>query len=259
MEQGEIAVTLASILVVEDESEIREPLIAYLRRYGFEAQGAADAPTARAHLTRGDFDLVLLDVMLPSEDGYALCRELQDRGRPGIPVIFLTALNELPDKVAGLELGADDYVTKPFEPRELVARIRTVLRRKADDPSASGSPLQDDQSVQATLRYVFGAWTFDIDRRKLLRDGSSITLTVTEFELLRAFVEHPKIVLSRERLATLTQRGEDITFERSVDSRVTRLRRKIEDNPAEPTLIQTEWGIGYMFCADVRRLAPSRI
>ena len=196
---------------------------------------------ARCAMTRPD--LVLLDIMIPGEDGLSLCRHLVESR--SIPVIFLTARGEATDRIVGLEIGADDYVVKPFEPRELVARIRSVLRRAAR-PAA--------QAADNEL-FAFEGWRLDPLKRRLTdRDGSLVAISSAEFRLLMAFLERPRQVLDRDRLLDMVQGREAHLFDRAVDNQISRLRRKIETDSRNPTLIQTVWGGGYMLAADVRRI-----
>lgn len=237
------------ILVVDDHPDICEPLAAYLRRQGMQVSMAFNAAQARRLLQRQSFDLAVLDVMMPGEDGLSLCRHIGERF--GTPVILLTAMSSCADKVNGLETGADDYVVKPFDPQELVARIRTVLRRiRRNLPAA---PAQAAQSVGGGIRrYVFDEWTLDVERRELRdRDGAAVTLSSVEYRLLRVLVEHPNTVLSRDRLLDLTAGAEALAFDRSIDSQVSRLRKKLEPDPRHPSLLKTVWGNGYLFAAQV--------
>ncbi len=230
------------ILVVDDHRDIRDSLSRYLTQHGFRVSAAADAAAARRLLHDAALDLVILDIMMPGEDGLSLCRWL--RATTAIPVILLTAVADETDRVIGLEMGADDYVTKPFSPRELLARVRAVLRR------AAALPVQRDVTNEQILR--FDRWRFHVARQELEdASGLSVTLSTGEFRLLLAFVRHPDQVLSREQLLDLTQGRDAVPFDRSVDNQVSRLRRKIERDPARPQLIKTVWGGGYRFTAKV--------
>lgn len=236
------------ILVVDDHEDIRTPLAAFLRRYGLEVTTAGDGRQMHALLAREHFDLILLDVMLPGEDGLSLCRHLHEHR--GIPVILLTAMADPADRIAGLELGADDYVVKPFDPRELVARIRVILRRikRSLAPAAPSGP----SGPTPVSQYAFGRWQLDIPRRELRgADGDTVELSATEFRLLRTFVENANTVLSRDKLLDLMNRGDAPVFDRSVDSQVSRLRKKLEDDARHPRLLRTAWGDGYLFAASV--------
>ena len=206
---------------------------------------AASAAEARAAIGVEVPDLVLLDIMMPGEDGLSLCRHLTETR--SIPTIFLTARGEATDRIVGLEIGADDYVVKPFEPRELVARIRSVLRRAAK--GAAPEAAEED--------FLFDGWRLDpLKRRLVAPDGAVVPISSVEFRLLMAFVEHPRQVLDRDRLLDMVQGREAHLFDRAVDNQVSRLRRKIEVDSRNPQLIQTVWGGGYMLAADVRR-SPS--
>ena len=230
------------MLLVDDEATLREPLADYLTRQGFDVVEASDAAKARALLGDLQPDLVLLDIMMPGEDGLSLCRHLIES--KNLPVIFLTARGEATDRIVGLEIGADDYVVKPFEPRELVARIRSVLRRSAKPPPA---PQEDAQ-------YDFEGWRLDPLKRKLTDpEGTVVPISSAEYRLLRAFLDHPRQVLDRDRLLDMVQGREAHLFDRAVDNQVSRLRRKMESDSRDPKLIQTVWGGGYRLAADVRR------
>ena len=232
-----------SLLLVDDEQSLREPLADYLSRQGFAVTQAASAAEARSVLRDHRPDLVLLDVMMPGEDGLSLCRHLSDAH--AIPTIMLTARGEAMDRIVGLEIGADDYVTKPFEPRELVARIRSVLRRAA---KGQVQPGEDEL-------FEFDGWRLDPLKRRLTdRDGVMVSISSVEFRLLMAFLEHPRQVLDRDRLLDMVQGREAHLFDRAVDNQISRLRRKIELDNRNPILIQTVWGGGYMRAADVRRV-----
>ncbi|MET0180243.1 MAG: response regulator transcription factor [Novosphingobium sp.] len=234
------------LLVVDDERSLREPLADYLVRQGFAVTQAGTAAEARSRLNDtgadGAFDLVLLDIMMPGEDGLSLCRHLVETR--ALPVIFLTARGEATDRIVGLEIGADDYVVKPFDPRELVARIRSVLRRA----SRGASPADDD------FLFEFEGWRLDPLKRRLTDpEGALVAISSVEFRLLLALLEHPRQVLDRDRLLDMVQGREAHLFDRAVDNQISRLRRKIEVDSRNPQLIQTVWGGGYMLAADVRR------
>jgi len=234
---------LSRILVIDDHADIRDPLAAYLRRHDLEVLTAVDAASARVLLAEYAIDLVVLDVMLPGEDGLSLCRHLA--ATTATPVILLTAMANQADRVAGLEIGADDYVVKPFDPRELVARIKGMLRRRARATTAA-----------RTRSYRFGQWTLDLDRRELVdATGAPAALSGFEFRLLSVLVERAGTVLSRDELLELTRDGEVQNFDRSIDSQVSRLRKKLEHDPRRPRLLKTSWGDGYVFTADVTLLA----
>ncbi|MFC0684517.1 response regulator [Novosphingobium clariflavum] len=237
----------ARLLLVDDEAALREPLAEYLSRQGFAVRQAQSAAEARNLLRDEKPDLVLLDIMMPGEDGLSLCRHLVEA--QDVPVIFLTARGEATDRIVGLEIGADDYVVKPFEPRELVARIRSVLRRAA----RIAAPVPENEI------FAFETWQLDPLKRRLTdAEGASVAISSVEFRLLMAFLEHPRQVLNRDRLLDMVQGREAHLFDRAVDNQVSRLRRKIEVDSRNPQLIQTVWGGGYMLAADVRRMpAPA--
>lgn len=230
------------ILLVDDEEALRDPLAAYLAKQGFAVRQAESAAAARAMLRDEPADLVLLDIMMPGEDGLSLCRHLAETRHT--PVIFLTARGEATDRIVGLEIGADDYVVKPFEPRELVARIRSVLRR-ASRAEAAPTVEQD---------YLFEGWRLDPLKRRLSDpEGALVAISSAEFRLLRAFLDHPRQVLDRDRLLDMVQGREAHLFDRSVDNAISRLRRKVEPDRTDPQLILTVRGGGYMLAADVTR------
>ena len=227
------------ILIVDDARDIREPLGAYLRKQGFRTTLAANAVEARKAIAEAALHLVVLDVMMPGEDGLSLCRYLVAQGGP--PVILLTAMADDTDRIVGLELGADDYLVKPFNPRELLARIRAVLRR--------APPLL--QTVASTMR-SFGQWTHDAASRRLTgMDGAVLDLTSGESRLLSIFLDFPGVILGRARLLDLTLGRDAKPYDRAIDNQISRLRRKIEADPANPCLIVTEWGGGYRLTASV--------
>lgn len=234
----------AHILIVDDHREMRDLVSRALAKEGFRVSTAGDGKAMRKVLADARIDLVLLDLMLPGEDGLSLCRSL--RAGSDIPIIMLTAKGDEIDRVIGLEMGADDYLPKPFGSRELVARIRAVLRRNSARAPSAG---QDKPK-----RYRFERWTFDIDRRELLGDdGIAVALSTGEFDLLLALVEHPQRTLSRDQLLDLARHRAANAFDRSMDTQVSRLRKKIEHNPSDPKIIKTVWGGGYIFSPDVRR------
>jgi two-component system OmpR family response regulator len=236
--------TPIKLLLVDDEAALREPLADYLIRQGFVVTQAASAADARSYLRDDTPDLALLDIMMPGEDGLSLCRHLTEAR--SVPTIFLTARGEATDRIVGLEIGADDYVVKPFEPRELVARIRSVLRRAARGPA----------DRQENEDFLFDAWRLDPLKRRLIDpEGAIVPISSAEFRLLLAFLEHPRQVLDRDRLLDMVQGREAHLFDRAVDNQVSRLRRKIEIDSRNPQLIQTVWGGGYMLAADGRRAA----
>lgn len=234
------------LLVVDDAAEIREALADYLQRQEeFDVFAAADAAAARAILNREAIDLVILDIMMPDEDGLSLCRDL--RARTNLPIIILSARTDDVDRIIGLEMGCDDYLGKPFVPRELLARIRAVLRRTGVQVSAASS--------SAHTRFVFGPWTLKVDQRSLL-DANGVTVPIgdAEFRLLHAFVTRPHQVLSRNQLLEMADARDADPFDRSIDNRIVRLRKKLESDPATPKLIKTVRSGGYMLAIDVRQI-----
>ena len=233
------------ILIVDDHREIRDALVKYLERNGMRATSAANAVAMDSALKVGQFDLIVLDVMMPGEDGLSVCRRLRAQGT--MPILMLTALGDETDRIVGLEVGADDYLPKPFNPRELLARIKAILRRSGPVTLPGGS--------LAGHRLAFAQWVLDTDRRTLTdTDGTEVPLTTAEFRLLTAFLERPRFVLSREQLLDLTSGRAAQVFDRTIDNQISRLRRKIETDPARPVLIATVWGGGYSLAADVREL-----
>jgi two-component system, OmpR family, response regulator len=233
------------ILVVDDDAEIRELLAEYLKKNGFEVTVAADGRQMRAALAAATFDLIVLDLMLPGEDGLVLCRDLRANGANPVPILMLTARSDEADRIIGLEMGADDYLAKPFAARELLARIRTVLRRTRMLPPnlRSGEP---------TRWWVFGDWRLDTTARHLLDSGGTvISLSGAEYKLLRVFLDHPQRVLSRDQLLNLTQGREADVFDRSIDLLVSRLRQRLRDHAREPQYIKTVRSEGYVFASEV--------
>lgn len=233
------------ILVVDDDREIRSLLTRFLGEHGFRVTTAPDGRAMRQILADWRIDLIVLDVMLPGEDGLSLCRRL--RAESKIPIIMLTAVGQDTDRIVGLEIGADDYLPKPFNPRELVARIKVVLRRASAEPAVGDSP-PDGQ-------FRFAGWIFDRTRRRLESpDGVLVDLSGAEFNILAAFVERPNRVLSREQLLDLARSRASIPFDRSIDVQVSRLRQKMEMDPKKPALIKTVRGGGYVLSAEVERV-----
>ena len=229
------------ILMVDDDLRMRELLQRYLSEQGFDIKTASDAKEMDTALTAESFDLLVLDLMLPGEDGLAICRRLR-ANHVETPIIMLTARGDEVDRIIGLEMGADDYLPKPFNPRELLARINAVMRRHEHSPEADKSGKQDV--------FNFGEFVFDSANRSLTRGGASITITSGEFALLKVFTEHPRQPLSRDRLMQLARGRELDVFDRSIDVQVSRLRRLIEPDPAHPRYLQTMWGFGYVFIPD---------
>jgi two-component system OmpR family response regulator len=233
----------AHVLIVDDDREIRDLLGRFLRKHGYRVDSAADGRAMMRLLEAGRFDLIVLDLMLPGEDGLSLCRRLRVASQ--IPIIMLTAIGEETDRIVGLEMGADDYLPKPFNPRELLARVKAVLRR------SGGARLAQEDADEVL---VFEGWRLDRGTRELRSpDDVLVPLTAGEFDLLAAFVEHPRRVLSRDQLLDLTKGRSAAAFDRSVDVQLSRLRRKIEADPKEPTIIKTVRGGGYILACEVVR------
>ncbi len=233
------------IAVVDDHQEIRELVARYLDQHGYRVTVAESAAAFRKLLGTETFDLVVLDIMMPGEDGLSLCRELRTTSK--LPVIFLTAMAEDTDRIVGLEIGADDYLAKPFNPRELLARIRAVLRR---------SQVSADEGTVARVGGIlhFDGKVLDVSRQEVTgEDGVAVPLSSAEFRLLSVFLDHPGKVLSRDELLDLTSGREADVWDRSIDNQVSRLRRKIEEDPRNPGLIKTHWGDGYCFTGKVVR------
>ena len=240
--------TAPHILVVDDDREIRDLLARFLRKHGFRVDSAGDGKEMWRLLDAGRFDLIVLDLMLPGEDGLSLCRRLraQTATPASPPIIMLTAIGEEMDRIIGLEMGADDYLAKPFNPRELLARMRAVLRRSGAAPIPSEAA---DGEVLA-----FAGWRLDLARRQLLDPGGgAVDLTGGEFELLCALASHPQRLLSREQLLDLTRGRDAVPFDRAIDVQISRLRGKIEADAKNPAIIKTVRGAGYIFAAKVER------
>lgn len=233
----------AHILVVDDHRDIRDLIGRYLRQHGYRVTLAADGKEMRKLLADEIMpDLVVLDLMMPGEDGLSLCRWLRESH--DIPVVMLTALGEETDRIIGLEMGADDYLAKPFNPRELLARIKAVLRRAQSLPTGRKRPLAGGE-------VCFDRWVLDRNRHELRNDDDMVMpLSAGEFALLNAFVEHPRMVLTRDQLLDITKGREAAPFDRSIDNQVSRLRKKIEPDPKNPVIIKTVWGGGYMLTVD---------
>lgn len=235
------ATTMKKILLIDDDAELRQLLATYLGRHGFDTLLLPDTRQLDAFLERYQPQLLILDLMLPGEDGLAACRRLRSRGETR-PVIMLTARDEPADRVIGLEMGADDYLGKPFDPRELVARIEAVLRRGTRSPAAV------PDSAGGVTR--FGEWLFDRAARQLSRQGQAVALTSGEFALLNTLINHANQAMKRERLLELTRGDASESFDRAIDVQIHRLRRLIEADPAHPRYLQTVWGVGYVFVPD---------
>jgi DNA-binding response OmpR family regulator len=233
----------ATILVVDDEPDVREVLAEYFDSHGFAVVGAANAAEARAVAGSQGIDLALIDINMPGEDGLSLARHLRERYQ-GLAIVMLTSASTVIDRIVGLEIGADDYVSKPFDPRELLARIRSVLRR-------TSVPTEDVRPVQETQRVRMGRCVLDLAAHRLLdENGNDVPITPLEFDLLKAFAEFPNQALSRERILNLSQQRDWDPFDRSVDLRVMRVRKKIEPDPQHPRYIRTIRNAGYVFVAE---------
>ena len=230
------------ILVVDDDLRLRDLLQRYLTEQGFGVTTVSDAAGMDRMLARERYDLLVLDLMLPGEDGLSICRRLRGT-RITLPIIMLTAKGEDVDRIVGLEMGADDYMPKPFNPRELVARINAVLRRRAAQ-SPPGAPSSESESVS------FGGMTVDLAKRTLEKNGESVSLTTGEFALLKVLVSQPRTPLSRDKLMELARGREYEVFDRSIDVQISRLRKLSEKDPSKPAYIQTVWGFGYVFVPD---------
>jgi len=238
---------MENILIVDDDREIRELLQTYLERNGYRTTTAGDGRGMWLALDEHRIDLVVLDLMLPGEDGLALCRNLRAHSTlSNTPVIMLTALGEETDRIVGLEMGADDYLPKPFNPRELLARIKSVLRR------AQGIPVSAE--TEQTSQFQFSGWTLDVVSRQLTSpEGIVVALSDGEYRLLRVFIEHPNRILTRDQLLDLTRGREAIPFDRSIDVQVGRIRKRLNDTGPEPVIIKTVRGEGYILAAKVER------
>ena len=230
------------VLVVDDDQRLRELVVRYLTEQGFEARAVPDATGMDKQLARERYDLVVLDLMLPGEDGLAICRRLRAQNT-GPAIVMLTAKGDEVDRIVGLEMGADDYLPKPFNPRELVARINAVLRRR-QPAGPPGAPIAD-MKVQR-----FGAFEFNLSTRSLAREGKQVALTTGEYSVLKVLVQHPRQPLSRDKLMELARGREYGVFDRSIDVQISRLRKIVEADPAHPRHIQTVWGFGYVFVPD---------
>jgi two-component system, OmpR family, phosphate regulon response regulator OmpR len=229
------------ILIVDDDARLRNLLERYLDEQGFAIKAVADAAQMDRALTREHFDLMVLDLMLPGEDGLSICRRLRGGGSE-LPIVMLTARADEVDRIIGLEIGADDYLPKPFNPRELLARINAVLRRRPR--TLPGAPAEEAQVV------AFGQVEVDLGARRLTRKGEDLPLTTGEFALLKVLLQHPREPLSRDRLMELARGREYDAFDRSIDVQMSRLRKLIEDEPTKPRYLQTVWGFGYVFVPD---------
>jgi two-component system phosphate regulon response regulator OmpR len=229
------------VLVVDDDARLRSLLERYLTEQNFTVRVAQDSDQMDRLLTRENFHLMVLDLMLPGEDGLSICKRLRNEGN-NIPVIMLTAKGDEVDRIIGLELGADDYLAKPFNPRELLARIRAVLRRRGSE--APGAPSQEDQEVE------FGEFRLNLGTREMFHGDTPMPLTSGEFAVLKALVTNARQPLSRDKLMHLARGRDYSALERSIDVQVSRLRRMLEEDPTKPRYIQTVWGLGYVFVPD---------
>ena len=242
----------AHILIVDDDRQLLGLLASYLEGCGYKVSTARDGPDMRAKLEASRVDLIVLDLMLPGEDGLSLCRDLRARGVRQIPILMLTARGDEADRIVGLEMGADDYLAKPFASRELLARIRAVLRRTHMLPP-------DLEPVHHAGQLAFGDWVLDTRARHLVdAHGTLVSLTGGEYRLLRVLLDHPHRVLTRDQLLNLTQGRDADAFDRSIDLLVSRLRQRLREDAREPRYIKTVRSEGYVFCADVApRDAPA--
>ena len=238
------------ILVVDDDLRLRDLLKRYLTEQGFAADTVPDGVALDRSLARNRYDLIVLDVMLPNEDGFAICRRLR-AAQNQIPVIMLTAKGDDVDRIVGLEMGADDYLPKPFNPRELVARINAVLRRQPAMPMP-GAPAANNEVV------TFGPYALHLGTRSLTRDGEAVPVTTGEFSLLKVLAGHPRIPLSRDKLMELGRGREHDSFDRSIDVQVSRLRKLLGEDSSNPRYIQTVWGFGYVFVPDGTKLEGAK-
>jgi two-component system phosphate regulon response regulator OmpR len=230
------------IIVVDDDARLRDLLNRYLTEQGYAVRVVHDAAGMDRQLARERYNLMILDLMLPGEDGLSICRRLRGGGED-MPIIMLTAKGDDVDRIVGLEVGADDYLPKPFNPRELVARIQAVLRRRPL-PGPPGAPAPEPQVVE------FGEFRFNLGTRNLTKNGQDVSLTTGEFALLKVLVQHSRSPLSRDKLMELARGREFGAFDRSIDVQISRLRKLIEPDPAKPAYIQTVWGFGYVFIPD---------
>ncbi|RTL50133.1 MAG: response regulator [Rhodocyclaceae bacterium] len=237
------------VWIVDDDPELRSLLDTFLSEQGFDVRTFPDTRDAERRLPRERPDILVLDRMLKGEDGLDLCRRIRAQN-DDVPIIMLTAKSDPVDRIVGIESGADDYLGKPFVPRELTARIQAVLRRRA--PLPAGAPQPDQDSAN------FGPCRLDFASRSLWRNNEKLTLTSGEFALLTALVRHPHRPLTRERLVELARGPGSATFERSIDVQMSRLRKLIEDNPAKPQYLQTVWGYGYVFVPDTPPPGPAQ-
>ena len=230
------------ILVVDDDQRLRDLLVRYLGEKGYEVKAVPDAAGMDKQLARDRYDLIVLDLMLPGEDGLAICRRLRAQNA-GPAIVMLTAKGDDVDRIVGLEMGADDYLHKPFNPRELLARVNAVLRRRAP----AGPPGAPTAGIEL---YRFGPFELNLGTRTLLREGKPVQLTTGEFSVLKVLAQHPRTPLSRDKLMELARGREYEVFDRSIDVQISRLRKLVEEDPSHPRHIQTVWGFGYVFVPD---------
>lgn len=232
-----------SLLVVDDDPDIRQLLGEFLTRHGYDVYMAKDGKVMADQLAKHSIDMVILDIMMPGEDGISLCRRL--RAESSMPILMLTAITEDVERILALEIGADDYLSKPFNPRELLARIKAILRRTESSSSSNDRPKRNV--------HHFDGWQLDESKRQLLSpDQVEITISTGEYSLLQVFLQHPQEVLSRDRLLTLTKNRTAEPYDRSIDIQVSRLRQKLEVDPKQPEIIKTVRGGGYILALDVR-------
>ncbi|MGO2509280.1 osmolarity response regulator transcription factor OmpR [Vibrio hibernica] len=232
------------ILVVDDDARLRSLLERYLTEQGFQVRGVANAEQMDRLLTRENFHLMVLDLMLPGEDGLSICRRLRHDNNQ-LPIVMLTAKGDEIDRIVGLEVGADDYLPKPFNPRELLARLRAVLRRQSIE--APGAPSSDEEIVE------FGEFTLNLGTREMFRGEAPMPLTSGEFAVLKILVNHARTPMSRDKLMNMARGREYSAMERSIDVQISRLRRMLEEDPSHPRYIQTVWGLGYVFVPDGKK------
>ena len=236
--------TRYKVLIVDDDARLRELLSRYLMEQGFSVKGVGDAPSMDRALHREHYDLIVLDLMLPGEDGLTICRRLR-AAENTVPIVMLTAKGDEVDRIIGLEMGADDYLPKPFNPRELVARVHAVLRRQPT--TLPGAPTLEDEVVR------FGNIVVNLGTRSLTRDDEDVALTTGEFSLLKVLLQHPRQPLSRDKLMELARGREYGVFDRAIDVQISRLRKLVEEDPSKPRYLQTVWGFGYVFVPDDTR------
>ncbi|MEW9809565.1 MAG: two-component system response regulator OmpR [Candidatus Symbiodolus clandestinus] len=238
------------VLVVDDDINLRILIERYLNEQGFQVRGVASAEQMDRLLARESFQLIILDLILPGEDGLSICCRLRQQNNP-IPIIIVTAKSNEIDRIIGLEMGADDYLAKPFNSRELLARIRAILRRRSHE--LPGAPAHEEAIV------TFGRFKLNLGTREMFKDGLSVPLTSGEFAVLKALSNHPREPLSRDKLMNLARGREYNATERSIDVQVSRLRRVLEEDPAHPRYIQTVWGLGYVFVPDGHPIQESKV